>query len=69
MEEIIYKLKANFTLNVVIFMIIISLILYYIDRKKFIEQEYKTEEKVAKILSYIYFFGSLGLFIALRFLP
>lgn len=64
--EILYKLKNNFTIGVVVFMVIISLILYFVDRKRFIKNKYEKEEKIAKILSYIYFFGSIGLFIVLK---
>ncbi|TCK93287.1 hypothetical protein EDC19_1478 [Natranaerovirga hydrolytica] len=66
MMEILYKLKNNFTIGVVVFMVIISLILYFVDRKRFIKNKYEKEEKIAKILSYIYFFGSIGLFIVLK---
>lgn len=66
MDNFMSMLKAYFNLTLLIFIIIMSVILYFVDRKKFIENGDVKEEKIAKVLSYIYFFGGIGLYIFLR---
>ncbi|MFP4697797.1 MAG: CLC_0170 family protein [Eubacteriales bacterium] len=66
MEQILYQLKVNFNVTLLVLFIIISIILYFYDRKRFIRSNDKKEEVIAKVLGYVYFWGGIIIFFALR---
>lgn len=66
MSNLIFKLEKYFSLTLVILMLIISAILYFDDRKRFKVNQYKKEEKVAKVLSIIYLVGSISIYLVIK---
>ena len=66
MSEFLFKIKNNFTFTLVIFFIIISIILYFVDRQKFMENGDKKEELAAKIISIVYLIGSISIYLLIQ---
>lgn len=68
MSQLLFKVKNNYSFTLVLFIVLISFILYFVDKKKLEQSGDILEAKISKVLAIIYFLGSIALYIVIQFI-